>query len=151
MCWKHSCVSAHQPWWWKQTGFAENANGPCEQIVNSRQQTVAYLIRSFEWLSPGFRSKVVPPPPGGTTRWYPLWQIKSDFMGFLQFFLQKYRFFTFSIHIGHENSIGRSFRAVEVNFDSFLCIFHQIYGKWRKIYENHQKSIELPPKSSQNH
>ena len=43
----------HKAAWWKQTGFAENATGPCEQIVNSRQQTVAYLIRSFEWLSQG--------------------------------------------------------------------------------------------------
>ena len=42
----------------------------------------------FIWEA-GFRSKVVPPPPGGTTRWYPLWQIKPDFMGFLQFFFDK--------------------------------------------------------------
>ena len=44
----HDC---HKAAWWKQTGFIENATGPCEQVLNSGQQTVAYVIRPFEWLA----------------------------------------------------------------------------------------------------
>ena len=46
----HDC---HKAAWWKQTGFIENATGPFEQIVNNGQQTVAYVIRPFEWLAQG--------------------------------------------------------------------------------------------------